>query len=92
MNFKNLLIVLLLPLSSQAECTCVHRDWYAVKPNGAVPTRPAYTFTNGVLGKKVVDRVPIGYTCDIDKPTKKSGKDLWAQYDSTGLVTLCVKQ
>ena len=70
------------------ECDC---DWYAVKPNGKLTTRPAYTLTDGVLVKSKA-RAPVGATCDTRKPTKPSGKDLWASYDSTDKVALCSKR
>ena len=94
---------LLLPSLSQAQCLCEvwHVDtpvvvecdceWYAVKPNGALTTRPAYTLVDGVLVKSK-ERAPVGATCDLTKPTKPSNKDLYAGYDNTGLVALCSKR
>lgn len=80
-------VALLLALPATAACR------YTVKPNGTATTRPAYVMTNGVLGKKVVDRAPVGATCDTKyKPTKPSGKDLYASYDSIGTVALCSKR
>lgn len=70
------------------ECDC---EWYTVKPNGKLTTRPAYTMTDGKLIKSK-ERAPVGATCDTRKPTKPSGKDLWASYDSTSLVALCSKR
>lgn len=87
-----LVLALLLHVAVQAQCLR-GADWYVVKPNGKLTTRPAYVMTNGVLGKKVVDRAPVGATCDTKyKPTKPSGKDLWASYDSTDRVALCTKR
>ena len=82
-------LLLLAPLAAQAGC--MRGDWYAVKPNGKLTTRPAYTLTNGALIKSKA-RAPVGATCDLRKPTKPSGKDLWASYDSTSLVALCTKR
>ncbi len=83
------LAALLAPLASQAGC--LRGEWYAVKPNGKQLTRPAYTLTDGVLVKSK-ERAPVGATCDLTKPTKPSGKDLYASYDSTDLVALCSKR
>ena len=84
-------LLILLPMAVQAQCLR-GADWYVVKPNGKLPTRPAYTLTNGVL-TKTKDRAPVGATCDTQyKPTKPSGKDLWASYDSTDRVALCTKR
>lgn len=98
------IMCLLLPTLSQAQCLCEvwHVDtpmivecdceWYTVKPNGKQLTRPAYTLVNGALIKSKA-RAPVGATCDTQyKPTKPSGKDLWASYDSTSLVALCSKR
>ncbi len=94
---------LLLPSLSQAQCLCERWhvgtpvivecdcDWYTVKPNGKLTTRPAYTLTDGVLVKSK-ERAPVGATCDLTKPTKPSNKDLYASYDSTGTVALCSKR
>ena len=96
-------LCLLLPSLSQAQCLCevwhvetpvvgaCECEWYAVKPNGKLSTRPAYTMTNGVLVKSK-ERAPVGATCDLTKPTKPSNKDLYASYDSTGTVALCSKR
>ena len=96
-------LCLLLPSLSQAQCLCElwHVDtpvvvecdceWYTVKPNGKQLTRPAYTLVAGGLIKSK-ERAPVGATCDLTKPTKPSNKDLYASYDSTGLVTLCSKR
>ena len=70
------------------ECDC---EWYKVKPNGKLSTRPAYTLVNGVL-VKLKERAPVGATCDLRRPTKPSNKDLYASYDSTGTVALCSKR
>lgn len=80
----------LLPLAAGAACqqSC---EWYAVKPNGKLTTRPAYTIVDGALVKSK-ERAPVGATCDTTKPTKPSGKDLYASYDSTDTVALCSKQ
>lgn len=99
-----MLLLLLLPSLSQAQCLCElwHVDkpvvvecdceWYTVKPNGKYLTRPAYTLVNGALVKSKA-RAPVGATCATQyKPTKPSGKDLWASYDSTDLVALCSKR
>ena len=85
---RGIALLCALLLASQAGAAC---KWQ-VKPNGKLTTRPAYVMTNGVLGKKVVDRAPVGATCDTRKPTKPSGKDLWASYDSTDKVALCSKR
>ena len=84
------MVLSLLPLAASASClqAC---DWYAVKDNGASATRPAYTLQAGALVKSKA-RAPVGATCDLTKPTKPSGKDLYASYDSTGTVALCSKQ
>ena len=83
-------LALLAPIAVQAGCLR-GADWYSVKPNGTSTTRPAYTLTNGVLIKSKA-RAPVGATCDISKPTKQRGKDLWASYDSTDKVALCSKR
>lgn len=82
-------LLLLAPLAAQAGC--LRGEWYAVKPNGKLTTRPAYTLTNGALIKSKA-RAPVGATCDTRKPTKPSGKDLYASYDSTDTVALCSKR
>lgn len=84
-----IVIALLAPLAAQAGC--LRGEWYAVKPNGKALTRPAYTLKDGVLTKTKA-RAPVGATCDTRKPTKPSGKDLWASYDSTDRVALCSKR
>lgn len=95
-NMYNIVRLLcLLLISSNVYATCPQTYWYSVKPNGKALTRPAYILKDGVLGKKVVARAWIGSTCDTKtKPTlpSKNGKDLYASYDSTGLVALCSKQ
>lgn len=84
-------LLILLPMAVQAQCLR-GADWYVVKPNGKLPTRPAYTLTNGVLAK-TKERAPVGATCDTRNwPTKPSGKDLYASYDSTDTVALCSKR
>ena len=80
-------LICTLLLASQASAACR----YTVKPNGKLTTRPAYTLTNGTLAK-TKERAPVGATCDTRKPTKPSGKDLWASYDSTDKVALCSKR
>ena len=75
-----------LLLASQASAGC-----WKVKPNGKLTTRPAYTLVDGGLIKSKT-RAPVGATCDLTKPTKPSNKDLYASYDSTGLVALCSKR
>ena len=82
-------IALLAPLAAQAGC--LRGEWYSVKPNGKLSTRPAYTLVDGVLVKSK-ERAPVGATCDLTKPTKPSNKDLYASYDSTGSVALCSKR
>lgn len=82
-----LLVLLLLPLGSQASCPV--EDWY-VKPNGKSLTRPAYTLVDGGLVKSK-ERAPVGATCNLMQPTKPSGKDIYASYDGTSTVTLCSK-
>ena len=78
------MVALLMPIYANAAC-------WKVKPNGKLTTRPAYTLVNGVL-VKLKERAPVGATCDLTKPTKPSNKDLYASYDSTGLVALCSKR
>ena len=84
-----IVIALLAPLASQAGC--LRGEWYAVKPNGKLSTRPAYTLVDSVLVKSKA-RAPVGAACDTSKPTKPSNKDLYASYDSTGTVALCSKR
>ena len=77
-----------LLLASQATAAC---KWQ-VKPNGKLTTRPAYTLVAGGLIKSK-ERAPVGATCDTRNwPTKPSNKDLYASYDSTGTVALCIKR
>ena len=76
-----------LLLASQASAAC---KWQ-VKPNGKALTRPAYTLVAGGLIKSKV-RAPVGATCDTRKPTKPSGKDLYASYDGTDKLALCSKR
>lgn len=93
--YNTIRLLCLLLISSNVCATCHQTYWYSVKPNGKALTRPAYILKDGVLGKKVVARAWIGSTCDTKtKPTlpSKNGKDLYASYDSTGLVALCSKQ
>ena len=78
--------MLAMLLASQAAAAC-----YKVKPNGKQLTRPAYTLVAGGLIKSKA-RAQVGATCDLTKPTKTSGKDLYASYDSTGTVALCSKR
>ena len=75
-----------LLLASQASAAC-----WKVKPNGSLPTRPAYTLVDGGLIKSK-ERAPVGATCDTMRPTKPIHKDLYASYDSTGTVALCSKR
>ena len=84
------IVLALLPLAAGAACLqfC---EWYAVKDNGALTTRPAYTLVDGVLVKSK-ERAPVGATCDLTKPTKPSNKDLYASYDSTDKLALCSKR
>lgn len=85
-----IVMALFAPLASQAGC--LRGEWYSVKPNGKLTTRPAYTLVDGVLVKSK-ERAPVGATCDTRNwPTKPSGKDLYASYDSTGTVALCSKR
>ena len=87
-----ILALLLIPFAAHSACQAPE-PLYRVKPNGTSTTRPAYTLTDGVLGKKIVARAPVGATCDTQyKPTKPSHKDLYASYDSTGTVALCSKR
>ena len=85
-----IVLALLLPLSAQATCTEAQVEWF-VKPNGTQLTRPAYTLKDGSLVKSAT-RAWVGTQCDLTKPTKPSGKDLYASYDSTDLVALCSKR
>ena len=82
------MVALLLLLQASANAACA---MYTVKANGALTTRPAYTLVDGVLVKSK-ERAPVGATCDTMRPTKPSNKDLYASYDSTGLVALCSKR
>ena len=82
-------LLLLAPLATQAGC--LRGEWYAVKPNGKLTTRPAYTLTDGVLVRSK-ERAPVGATCDTMRPTKPSNKDLYASYDSTSTVAICSKR
>ena len=85
---RGIALLCALLLASQAGAAC---KWQ-VKPNGKLSTRPAYTMTDGKLIKSK-ERAPVGATCDTKyKPTKPSGKDLWASYDSTDRVALCTKR
>lgn len=85
-----IVIALLAPLAAQAGC--LRGEWYSVKPNGKLTTRPAYTLVDGGLIKSK-ERAPVGATCDTRNwPTKPSGKDLYASYDSTDKVALCSKR
>ena len=85
-----IVIALLAPLAAQAGC--LRGEWYAVKPNGKLTTRPAYTLVNGGLIRSK-ERAPVGATCDTRNwPTKPSNKDLYASYDSTDKVALCSKR
>lgn len=82
----NLALCALL-LASQASAAC-----WKVKPNGSLPTRPAYTLVAGGLIKSK-ERAPVGATCDTRNwPTKPSNKDLYASYDSTDKLALCSKR
>lgn len=82
---------LLLLFSLSAHAVCGEVEWF-VKPNGKALTRPAYTLKDGRVGKSAVDRAWVGTKCDLTEPTKPSGKDLWASYDSTDKVALCSKR
>ena len=82
-------LLLLAPLAAQAGC--LRGEWYAVKQNGKLTTRPAYTLTDSVLVKSK-ERAPVGATCDTMRPTKPSNKDLYASYDSTDKLALCSKR
>ena len=82
-------LALLFPLSAQA-AECGEVEWF-VKPNGTQLTRPAYTLKDGALVKSA-SRAWVGTQCDTMRPTKPSGKDLYASYDSTGTVALCSKR
>ena len=85
---RGIALLCTLLLASQAMAAC---KWQ-VKPNGALTTRPAYTLQDGKLAKSK-ERAPVGATCDTRNwPTKPSGKDLYASYDSTDKVALCSKR
>ena len=84
-------LTLLLALCPSVFAQCLRGEWYSVKPNGNLTTRPAYTLVDGGLIKSK-ERAPVGATCDLTKPTKPSNKDLYASYDSTDLVALCSKR
>ena len=64
-----------------------------VGPDGAVVkiADTSYTLQAGGLIKSK-ERAPVGATCDTSKPTKPSGKDVYASFNSTSLVALCSKQ
>lgn len=64
---------------------------WRVKSNGLFSTRPAYALVNGDRGSKEVARATVGTPCDITKPTLASGKDLWAEFGTAGVVALCAK-
>lgn len=66
---------------------------WRVKPSGKYPTRPAYLLTGTTLGTKEVARAPVNANCNVAKPTKASGSDLWAEFDPArpGVVALCDK-
>ena len=83
-------LTLLLALCPPVFAQCLRGEWYAVKPNGKLTTRPAYTLVDGALVKSK-ERAPVGATCDTMRPTKPSHKDLYASYDSTDKVALCSK-
>ena len=86
-----LVTLALLPLAASATCPQVC-EWYVVKENGALTTRPAYTLVDGGLIKSK-ERAPVGATCDTQyRPTKPSNKDLYASYDSTDKLALCSKR
>lgn len=90
-TFTNLPLLGLLLVSFVAQAAeCGEVEWF-VKPNGKQLTRPAYTLVDGVLIKSA-SRAWVGAQCDLTKPTKPSGKDLYASYDSTGTVALCSKR
>lgn len=82
-------LVLLLPLSALA-AECGEVEWF-VKPNGTQLTRPAYTLKAGAL-KMSASRAWVGTQCDMTRPSKQSGKDVYASYDSTDKVALCTKR
>lgn len=61
---------------------------YAVKPNGAFTTRPAYAVINGVRGTKEVARATVGQPC------KTPTGDGWGEFGpdfKPALVALCGK-
>ena len=84
------MVLSLLPLAAGAAClqSC---EWYAVKENGALTTRPAYTLVAGGLIKSKV-RAPVGATCNLNLPSKQRGKDVYASWDASGTVALCSKR
>ena len=84
-----IVIALLAPLAAQAGC--LRGEWYSVKPNGKLSTRPAYTLVAGGLIKSK-ERAPVGATCNLKLPTKPSNKDLYASYDGTDKLALCSKR
>ena len=83
---RGIALLCALLLASQASAGC-----WKVKPNGKQLTRPAYTLKDGALVKSA-SRAWVGTQCDLTKPTKPNGKDLYASYDSTGTVALCSKR
>ena len=87
--FRLVVLALLLPLATQA-AECGEVEWF-VKPNGMQLTRPAYTLKDSALTKSA-SRAWVGTKCDMAKPTRPSGKDLYATFDSTDLVALCSKR
>ncbi len=76
------LLVLLLAMPAMAVC-------WKVKPNGKLTTRPAYTLVDGGLVKSKV-RAPVGATCDLTRPSKPSGKYVYASWGHN-TVALCSK-
>ena len=64
---------------------------WRVKANGLSSTRPAFTLVGSTRGTKEVARATVGSACDITKPTLASGKELWAEFGTAGVVALCAK-
>lgn len=81
--------LLLIPLAAHSACPAPD-PVYRVKPNGTHTTRPAYTLQGTTLIKSKV-RAPVGATCDLTKPHKRTATAIYAQWGMDGTVALCSK-
>lgn len=62
-----------------------------VKPNGTAADRPVYGLTGTAL-TLAKGRAAVGQPCDLTRPTKASGGDLYAEFGpafARGVVALC---